>query len=97
MGERGAEVLFKGQAGLLAQSQFEISPELSSCFGRPVHCRIDMLNGGLRMDASRQREKSGCWCDQLDQVLPAGGKVGTSILWLQSSEDPRSQVWRRGF
>jgi hypothetical protein len=96
MGERGAEVPVKGQAHLLTQSQFEISSQLSSCFGQPVHCRIDMLNARLRMDAGRQRERSGCWCDQLDQVLPAGGKVGPSILWLQSSVDPRRLVWRRG-
>jgi len=59
MGERGAEVLVKGHAHLLAQSQFEISPHLSSCFGRPVHGRIDMLNAGQRVISGRQRERSG--------------------------------------
>jgi hypothetical protein len=59
MGERGAEVLVKGQAHLLTQSQFEISSQLSSCFGQPVHCRIDILNSGLRVISGRQRERSG--------------------------------------
>jgi hypothetical protein len=59
MGERGAEVLVKGQAHLLTQSQFEISSQLSSCFGQPVHCRIDMLNSGLRVISGRQRERRG--------------------------------------
>jgi hypothetical protein len=59
MGERGAEVLVKGQAHLLTQSQFEISPQLSSCCGRPVHCRIDMLNAGLRVISRRHRERRG--------------------------------------